>query len=225
MLKLKINGVIIKEEIFINKLEEKRILVQTLGILYSLKYRLITIDESEQLLFRPGVTIMLKNKGCNRKVINLLEYCCEIEDIESILPNIYDEKLNEFIEKTIKDLKLYYLNAENKSSDTVEISKFSINKVDKILEKEMLIEILGILYGTKYRLVAIQEYIKYLFSFEIIDKLKNEKCANVVIEIIEECFEVSNLVIKGDEEKYNSEVDKLIKKTINNLKSYSEFII
>lgn len=90
-----------------NKIEEKEILIKILGLLYCLKNNVITINESEQYLFCPRIIKNLKEKKCNKNIIEILEYCLELEDIESLLPKKYNEKLDEFIQMTLKELQTY----------------------------------------------------------------------------------------------------------------------
>ena len=87
-------------------MNEKEILIKIIGLLYALKNKAITIEESEQYLFCPRVINELKKKKINQDVIEILEYCCEIEDIYSLTPQKYNEKLNEFIEMSINKLKM-----------------------------------------------------------------------------------------------------------------------
>ena len=68
-----------------NEIEEKEILIKILGLLYCLKNNAITINESEQYLFCPRKIKSLKEKKCNKNIIEILEYCLELEDIESLL--------------------------------------------------------------------------------------------------------------------------------------------
>ncbi len=87
------------------KSEEKQILIKTLGLLYALKNKAITIDESEQYLFCPREIKKITAKKPRKNIIELLECCCELEDIKSLLPEIYETKLDEFILTVIKELE------------------------------------------------------------------------------------------------------------------------
>ncbi len=90
-----------------NKIDEKEILIKSLGLLYGLKNKVITINESEQYLFCPRIIKELQEKKCDKNILNLIEYCCEIEDIESIIPEQYNNKLDEFIEENLRQLRVY----------------------------------------------------------------------------------------------------------------------
>lgn len=196
-----------------------------LGILQSLKNKLISIDESEQLLFRPGITIKLKKKKCNKEVVDLLEYCCEIEDIESLLPEIYEAKLIEFIERNISVLKEYYMNIEYNDMHILEKiinSEFEIIELDQIKQKCILIHLVGILNGIKFGLLTFEEYTQYLCYYKNIDIVKEEKYDNVIKNLLEESNEVSNIYKEESKELFISKVEDLIikvNKEVNNIKN------
>ena len=99
------------------KIEEKKFLITALGILYSLKERVVTINESEQYLFCPRVVMKLKEKCCNKDIVNLVECGCELEDIKSLLPEKYDYELDQLIKRVLEQLKLYKID-EKKEFNT-----------------------------------------------------------------------------------------------------------
>lgn len=199
-----------------------------LGVLQSLKNKLITIDESEQLLFRPGITINLKKKKCNRRVVRLLECCCEIEDIESLLPDIYETELNGFIEKTRKNLKKYYINIDYNDMHILEKiinSEFDIIEPDQIKQKCILIHLIGILNGIKFGLLTVEEYTQYLCYYKNIDTVKKEKYDNAINNLLEESNELSNIYKMESKELFISKVEDLIIKVNKEVKQYPTFII
>ena len=77
----------------LEKADEKILLITIIGILEALQNDVITIEESEKIVFSPYMVKELKKKGCNEKVIKIIEKGCELEDIESLLP----ERLNGII--------------------------------------------------------------------------------------------------------------------------------
>ena len=74
------------------------IVILIIGLLDSLENGLITIDESQDYLFTPYTVSILSEKGIDKQIIEIIEHGCELEDIESLLPDMLDNKI-----KTLKD--------------------------------------------------------------------------------------------------------------------------
>lgn len=89
------------------KIKEKKILIIALGLLYSLKEEVVTINESEQYLFCPRVIKLLKEERCNKDIVNLVKCGCELEDIKSLLPDEYNYELEKLIKRVLEQLKTY----------------------------------------------------------------------------------------------------------------------
>ena len=90
-----------------NEIEEKKILIKIIGVLESLSHHAITITEGEKYIFSPKFSKELINMGCNKKIIDIIEECCELEDIESLIPEKLDQNINLLKLKSIDILKLY----------------------------------------------------------------------------------------------------------------------
>lgn len=90
-----------------DNLTEKILLISIIGTINSLQCKAISIEESEKFLFSPRMVRILKNNKCNRKIIELIELCCELEDIISLIPNQFDSTLNKINEKAIDLLESY----------------------------------------------------------------------------------------------------------------------
>lgn len=98
---------------------ERLILVSAIGLLESLENDLLTIEDCEHYLFSPYSVSILEEKGINEKIIEIIELGCELEDIQSLMP----DKLK----KGIKDLKIQaseLLLGTSSSADPYEVKKW-----------------------------------------------------------------------------------------------------
>ncbi|MBR4248061.1 MAG: DUF3969 family protein [Treponema sp.] len=86
---------------------EKLFLINILGTLEALKNKKITIDESEKIIFTPYTFFTLEEKGVNKKIIDLLQECCELEDVESLCPDKLDKVIEELKQRTLALLDKY----------------------------------------------------------------------------------------------------------------------
>lgn len=84
-------------------IDEKIILINIIGTLESIQQGSITVDEGEAFLFSPRTVRILKEKKCKGSIINLIEQCCELEDIDSLLP---DRLIDIIVELKTKSLKI-----------------------------------------------------------------------------------------------------------------------
>ena len=91
----------------VNKKEEKKVLIKIIGVLESLSYNAITITEGEKYIFSPKNSKRLINMNCNKDIIDIIEECCELEDIESLIPEKLNQNINSLKLKSIKVLKSY----------------------------------------------------------------------------------------------------------------------
>ncbi|EHR8834872.1 DUF3969 family protein [Shigella flexneri] len=83
-----------------NKYVDKFMAILLSGILHSLKEGSITIDESELLVFRPFISRLLHKNGCDKELIDIIDLGCELEDIESLVPEHFDAAIKNLISKT-----------------------------------------------------------------------------------------------------------------------------
>ena len=86
---------------------EKLFLINILGTLEALKNKKITIDESEAIIFTPYTFFTLEEKGVNKKIIDLLQECCELEDVESLCQDKLDKVIEELKQRTLALLDKY----------------------------------------------------------------------------------------------------------------------
>lgn len=103
-----------------NSKDNKILLISILGILDSLKYKVITINEAEKFLFSPYIVSRLKNLDTDKRIIEIIEKCTELEDIKDLVPEKYDITMNELKQEVIKLLCDF---EENSNSKWVEIKE------------------------------------------------------------------------------------------------------
>ncbi len=76
-----------------------------IGVLNSLLKKEISIREAEQLVFSPFTHEYLKEFRLSKDLIDIIHRGCELEDIESLLPEKFDDVVNELIAKTYSVVK------------------------------------------------------------------------------------------------------------------------
>lgn len=86
---------------------EKSILISVIGCLEALSSGCISIDESEQYIFSPRTTKKLNELKINGDIISLIEKGCELEDIESLLPDKLEITISELKNEAMGLLKEY----------------------------------------------------------------------------------------------------------------------
>ena len=84
---------------------ERFILICAIGILQSLEEKSITIDEAGRDLFNPFSVDRLAKLHISDEVIEIIELGCELEDIESFLPDQLDKEIKKMKESAIEVLK------------------------------------------------------------------------------------------------------------------------
>lgn len=83
----------------------KMVLICAIGLFESLKSGLLTTNECEQYLFSPYSTSILERKGIDRKVIEIIEFAWELEDVESLRPERLVANIDDLINKSKECLK------------------------------------------------------------------------------------------------------------------------
>jgi len=69
------------------KIESERLIsIIQLGILTALESEIISIEDAEGYLFNPFTVEKLEKYGLNERVIDVLREGCELEDIQSLIP-------------------------------------------------------------------------------------------------------------------------------------------
>ncbi|MCM1231907.1 MAG: DUF3969 family protein [Ruminococcus flavefaciens] len=91
----------------ISSADEKMILLTAIGILTALQGGTIAIEEAEKALFSPYMVQKLMRWCCNQKIVDLVGEGCELEDIDSLIPEVYQEVIEEMKENALNILKEY----------------------------------------------------------------------------------------------------------------------
>ncbi|MBP5577237.1 MAG: DUF3969 family protein [Treponema sp.] len=86
---------------------EKLLLINILGTLEALKNKKVSIDESEAIIFTPYTFFTLEERGVDKKIIDLLQECCELEDVESLCPDKLDNVIEDLKQRTLTLLDKY----------------------------------------------------------------------------------------------------------------------
>ena len=79
----------------LEKVDEKIILIAIAGTLETLKNGGITIEEAENFLFSPHMITELKKRKCNKDIIKLIIQGTELEDIISLIPEKFNDTIDE----------------------------------------------------------------------------------------------------------------------------------
>ena len=65
---------------------EKLVSIIQLGLLFALEKQIISIEEAEGYLFNPYTVNKLEMYGLREEVIDIIREGCELEDIQSLIP-------------------------------------------------------------------------------------------------------------------------------------------
>lgn len=71
------------------------VLVSIIGLLDSLKDGILSIDECEQYLFSPYSLDVLRRKGIDKRIIDIVHLGTELEDVESLRPEHLSTEIQE----------------------------------------------------------------------------------------------------------------------------------
>ncbi|EDS4738173.1 DUF3969 family protein [Salmonella enterica] len=77
----------------------------TLGILYCLENKIISIDEAEGFIFKPYLPDLLRKISSASELVNIIELGCELEDIESLKPERLPNNINDLFNQTLSFIK------------------------------------------------------------------------------------------------------------------------
>ena len=86
---------------------EKFILINIVGLMESLNEGAIKIEDCEQCLCSPYSVEKLNTLGINTEVVDLIEQGCELEDVESLVPQKLKDEINKIKVKAIKLLSQF----------------------------------------------------------------------------------------------------------------------
>lgn len=89
-----------------NKREiERFVLLSIIGLMDSLSFSAISIEECESYLFSPYSIDKLNNLNLDQQIVELVESGCELEDVEALIPEKLHKSINEIKLKAIELLK------------------------------------------------------------------------------------------------------------------------
>lgn len=80
------------------------LLLAIIGTLTSLEKDKISVDEAGAFLFHPGMVDLLKSCHCRSDIIELIEEGCELEDVESLIPEALHREINRLCQKSLEIL-------------------------------------------------------------------------------------------------------------------------
>ncbi|KAB1438060.1 DUF3969 family protein [Candidatus Galacturonibacter soehngenii] len=89
-----------------NEVDTKILLINIIGVLVAIKEKKMSIEEAEKFIFSPYFIQKVKESCDEEQLIDILERGCEIEDIESLLPDRLEYNVQILIDKTLNLLGL-----------------------------------------------------------------------------------------------------------------------
>lgn len=89
------------------KAEEKVILISIIGTLAALKNEKISLEEAESFIFSPYFSEKLKKSKIREEIVDIVDECCELEDIMSLLPDYLEMTYDKLQKKALEMLKEY----------------------------------------------------------------------------------------------------------------------
>lgn len=99
---MKINNVCFKT----NEVDIKILLISMIGVLVAVKEKKMSIEEAEKFIFSPCFIQKVKESCDEEQLIDILERGCELEDIESVLPDRLEYNIQILIDETLNLLGL-----------------------------------------------------------------------------------------------------------------------
>lgn len=89
------------------KMGRKKEIINVIGVLEAIQYNALSIEEAEAYIFSPKYAKYLKTQDCDQQVIELIEFGCELEDVESLLPEKLSVTIANLEKKALDLLKEY----------------------------------------------------------------------------------------------------------------------
>jgi hypothetical protein len=81
---------------------ERFILILNIGMMTAINEGAINIEEAENFLYSPYSVEKIRNLKINGDIIRLVELGCELEDVESLMPDKLSNATNEISNKSIE---------------------------------------------------------------------------------------------------------------------------
>lgn len=80
---------------------DKIVLIVMLGTLEALKTNKITTSEAELVIFSPWALELFSDVGIDRKIIEVVQKGCFLEDIESLMPDKLAKEIDDLQEEAL----------------------------------------------------------------------------------------------------------------------------
>ncbi|MDD3894010.1 MAG: DUF3969 family protein [Syntrophomonadaceae bacterium] len=87
---------------------ERFILIANIGLMTAIKEGVISIEEAENYLYSPYSVERIKHLDINMDVIRMVELGCELEDVESLIPDKLNNSIDEISNTSIELLRLIH---------------------------------------------------------------------------------------------------------------------
>lgn len=84
---------------------ERLVLISAIGLLESLENGIVTIEDCENYLFNPYSVSVLEGKKLDTEVIEIIELGCELEDVQSLVPDKLQDEIKGLKEQAKERLK------------------------------------------------------------------------------------------------------------------------
>ncbi|MEP9319466.1 DUF3969 family protein [Pseudomonas sp. LABIM340] len=79
--------------------------VVVVGLAFALKEKSISVVEAERILFSPYMATQLARSRCSSGLVDLIERGCELEDVESLIPNQFPDVIDGIIKDSLSEIK------------------------------------------------------------------------------------------------------------------------
>ncbi|MEY0232139.1 DUF3969 family protein [Providencia manganoxydans] len=83
---------------------DKFTLVLILGVLTGLKSKTLSIDEANNLIFKPYYVKFFSEHKVSKRVTEIISKGCELEDVLDLAPEKFDFNINELLDETTLEL-------------------------------------------------------------------------------------------------------------------------
>ena len=84
---------------------ERFILIVNIGVMTAIKEGVISIEEAENYMYSPYSIEKIRKLGINEDIIKLVELGCELEDVESLIPDKLSATIDEISIKSTELLR------------------------------------------------------------------------------------------------------------------------
>ena len=90
-----------------DKISEQLELIKIIGILDSLNSHALTVEDANRLLFAPKEARRLEAEDCSKLIVDLIWECCELENIQSLIPDKLESNIIKLKKQATELLKAY----------------------------------------------------------------------------------------------------------------------